>query len=251
MRPSISLLSSLAVLALAVACGSGGTSAHDADAPTADEALVADGASEEDASANQAQVPLTDAEFELLKNPNDPALNMKAPAVFKVLFKTTRGDFVIESHRDWAPNGADRFYNLSRSGFFDGIKIFRVVKGFMAQFGIHGDPAVAKAWMTANIQDDPKNKSNKRGFVTYGTTGAPHSRVTQLFINYGDNGFLDPQGFVPFGEVVQGMDVVDSLFAEYGERTTKTQGSIIQQGNAFLDQNFPKLDSIVTARVVD
>lgn len=245
MRPSTSFCCSLAVLALAVACGSGsdGTSADGTDASKADSAT------ETDASAGSAHVALTDAEFELLKSPSDPALNAEAPAVFKVRFKTTRGDVVIEAHRDWAPNGADRFYNLSKSGYFDGIKFFRVVKGFMAQFGIHGEPSVAKAWMNENIQDDPQNKSNKRGFVTYGTTGSPHSRATQMFINYGDNSFLDPTGFVPFGKVVQGMDVVDSLFAEYGEQTTSKQGSIMQEGNAFLDQNYPKLDSIVTARV--
>ena len=245
MRPSQSFYASLAVLALTVACGSGsnGTAAEGGDASEAD------GATEADAAAGAAHVALTDAEFELLKSPSDPALNQSAPAVFKVRFKTTQGDVVIESHRDWAPNGADRFYNLSKSGYFDGIKFFRVVKGFMAQFGIHGDPSVAKAWMNETIQDDPRGQSNKRGFVTYGTTGAPNSRATQMFINYGDNGFLDPQGFVPFGKVVEGMDVVGSLFSEYGEQTTSKQGSIMQEGNAFLDENYPKLDAIVTARV--
>ena len=189
---------------------------------------------------------------ELLTSPRDPAMNETAPAVFKALFKTTKGEFVIETHREWAPNGADRFYNLVKSGYFDEVKFFRVVSGFMAQFGIHGDPDVSKWWSNATIQDDPVVKSNTRGYVTFAKTGMPHSRSTQLFINYVNrNANLDSQGFAPFGQVVSGMDTVDALFAEYGERTTSQQSAIYKQGNAFLDLNYPKLDSIITARLVD
>ncbi|MFT7464814.1 MAG: peptidyl-prolyl cis-trans isomerase A (cyclophilin A) [Pseudohongiellaceae bacterium] len=249
MRHSQSLLCSLAVVSLLLtACSK--TTEEDAKGSLGGAESATD-----DTAVLTAALAEADPEFvldiELLKRPKDPAMNEQAPATFKVLFVTTKGDFVIEAHRDWAPNGADRFYNLSKSGFFDGIKLFRVVKGFMAQFGIHGDPAISKFWMNANIQDDPVTQKNTRGFITFANTGSPNSRATQLFINYGDNSRLDRQAFAPFGKVSLGMDVVDSLFAEYGERTTRTQGSIYQQGNAFLEANFPKLDWIVTARVIN
>src|SRR5262249_21770929 len=128
-----------------------------------------------------------------------------APALFKVKVTTTKGPFTIEVHRDWAPNGADRFYNHVNVGYFADLAFFRVIKGFMVQFGIHGDPAVAKAWRDANIVDDAKGKqSNKRGMVTFATAG-PNTRTTQIFINYADNGNLDAMGFTPFGKVVDGM----------------------------------------------
>jgi peptidyl-prolyl cis-trans isomerase A (cyclophilin A) len=172
----------------------------------------------------------------------------KAPNTFKAKFTTTKGDFVVEVHRDWAPNGADRFYNLVKSGYFDNTRFFRNVDGFMVQFGISGDPAVNAKWQSSNITDDPVNQSNKRGFVTFAQTSLPNSRSTQVFINYGDNSRLDGMRFAPFGQVVQGMDVVDSTFKGYGERPV--QPLIQSQGNAYLDTSFPQLDAIKHAAIV-
>ncbi len=183
---------------------------------------------------------------------NPAALVDKAPATFKVRFETTQGNFVLEVNRAWAPLGADRFYNLVKNGFYDGVKFFRVVREprpFMVQFGIHGDPEISKAWMNARIKDDPVMESNKKGTITYAMAG-PHTRTTQVFINYADNSFLDSQGFSPFGRVVEGMDVVEKLYTGYGEQTTSLQGQIYSQGNAFLDQKFPKLDGIRKAALV-
>jgi len=185
----------------------------------------------------------------------DPSkASAKAPAVFKAKFTSTKGDFVIEVHRDWAPNGADRFYNLVTMGFFDDTRFFRAIVGFMVQFGISGDPAVASKWSNANIQDDPVKQSNKKGFVTYAQTGAPNSRSTQVFINYGENANLDGQRFAPFGQVVSGMDIVDSLYKGYGEGAPQgrgpSQGLVQSQGNAYLDAKFPKLDGVKQAVIV-
>jgi peptidyl-prolyl cis-trans isomerase A (cyclophilin A) len=179
------------------------------------------------------------------------ALTAKAPALFKAKFDTSKGIFVVEVHRDWAPLGADRFYNMVTNGFFSGVRFFRVIPNFMAQFGINGNPAVTAAWNKLDLKDDPPAKqSNQRGFVTYGTTGRPDSRGTQIFINYKDNSFLDAQGFIPFGQVVEGMDVVDMLNAEYGSNPQNAQGRISAEGNKFLLAQFPKLDFIKTATVV-
>jgi len=185
----------------------------------------------------------------------DPSkANAKAPAVFQAQFTTTKGDFVVEVHRDWAPNGADRFYNLVKSGFFDDTRFFRAIDGFMVQFGISGDPAVASKWQSANIQDDAVKQSNKPGFVTFAQTGAPNSRSTQVFVNYGDNARLDATRFAPFGQVTKGMDIVNSLFKGYGEGAPggrgPDQGKIQAQGNAYLDAQFPKLDAIKNAVIV-
>jgi peptidyl-prolyl cis-trans isomerase A (cyclophilin A) len=171
----------------------------------------------------------------------------KAPDVFKAKFTTTKGDFIVEVHRDWAPHGADRFYNLVRMGFFDDVRFFRNVAGFMVQFGLSGDPAVNRKWLSANIPDDPVKQSNKRGFVTFAQTGAPNSRATQVFVNFGDNSRLD-NNFAPFGQVTLGMDVVDALFKGYGE--SPDQGAIQMQGNAYLDGHFPKLDGVKHAEIV-
>src|SRR5262249_55976969 len=144
--------------------------------------------------------------------------------VYKVKMTTTKGAFTIEVHRDWAPNGADRFYNLVKLGYFNDVAFFRVIKGFMVQFGIHGDPAVAKQWRDARIDDDPSGKqSNKRGMVTFATAG-PNTRTTQLFINYADNGNLDSMGFAPIGKVTDGMKVVDDLEGMYGEGAPQGRG---------------------------
>ena len=179
----------------------------------------------------------------------DPAsLNQKAPDSYKAKFTTTKGDFVIEVTRAWAPIGADRFYNLVKNGFFTDVEFFRVVPDFVVQFGINGNPKIAAAWSNANLTDDPVVQSNQRGYITYAKTGAPNSRSTQVFINLNDrNAGLDGQGFAPFGKVVEGMDVVDKLYSGYGEQVTNLQDQIAQQGNAFLKKSFPELDSIKTA----
>src|ERR1700730_17786505 len=140
----------------------------------------------------------------------------KAPDTFKVKLTTTKGDFVIEVHRDWSPNGADRFYNLVKMGFYDDTRFFRAVDGFMIQWGISGDPMVSAKWQEQGIPDDPVKQSNKRAFVTFAQRGTPNTRSTQVFINYGDNSRLD-NSFAPFGQVVQGMEVVDSFYKGYGE----------------------------------
>jgi peptidyl-prolyl cis-trans isomerase A (cyclophilin A) len=184
----------------------------------------------------------------------EPAkLNAQAPPVYAVKFTTSKGEFVVEVHRDWAPNGADRFYNLVRAGFFDKVKFFRAISGFMVQFGISGDPAVSRAWQDAVIADDPVKQTNGRGQVTFATAG-PNTRTTQIFINLVDNKRLDPRGFSPFGKVVAGMDVVDRLHTGYGEGAPKGQGPdqtrIEGEGNAYLEKQFPLLDAVVTARLV-
>lgn len=171
-----------------------------------------------------------------------------APASFRALFTTSAGDFTVESRRQLAPIGVDRFYNLVRNGYFDGIRFFRVVPDFIVQFGIHGDPSVSAVWRQQNMADDPVVQGNRRGFLTYATAG-PNTRTTQLFLNFSDNGFLDGQGFAAFGEVVEGMAVVDSINAQYGE--APNQNLIQQQGNAYLESEFPELDFIIRARVVE
>jgi peptidyl-prolyl cis-trans isomerase A (cyclophilin A) len=180
----------------------------------------------------------------------DPStLNQKAPATFKAKFTTTQGVFVVEVTRAWAPLGADRFYNLVKNGFFANVEFFRVVPGFVVQFGINGNPKIAQAWSNATIPDEPVLQSNKPGYITY-AKGGPNSRTTQVFINFGDNSALDAQGFPPFGQVVEGMDVVHRLYGGYGEQVTNLQGEIAEQGNAFLKARFPNLDSIKTAVIV-
>ena len=179
---------------------------------------------------------------------NPKSLNAKAPDTFDVKFTTTKGVIVIRVTRGWAPRGADRFYNLVRGGFFTNCAFFRVIPGFMAQFGLNANPAVSKAWEDARIIDDPVIESNKRGRITYAAQSAPNTRTTQLFINFGDNAGLDTQRFAPFGEVVDGMSVVDQINAQYKEQPD--QGSITAQGNAYLDRNFPKLDKILSATIV-
>jgi peptidyl-prolyl cis-trans isomerase A (cyclophilin A) len=185
--------------------------------------------------------------------PGAPAPSSEqAPATFKVKFDTSKGAIEIEVTRAWAPNGADRFYNLVKSGYFDGVRFFRVLPGFMAQFGINGDPALSAAWRQARIADDPVTHSNKRGMVTFATAG-PNTRTTQVFINFGDNASLDSQGFAPFGQVIVGMDVVDRLYAGYGEGAPRgagpDQARAQLEGNAYLTRSFPNLDYIKTATI--
>lgn len=186
----------------------------------------------------------------------NPALaSEKAPEKFKAKFTTTKGDFVIEVKREWAPNGADRFYNLVKIGFLDDAAFFRNIQGFMVQFGINGDPSVSAKWRNANIQDDPVVGSNLPGYVTFAQTQLPHSRSTQFFINFGDNSRLDGMRFAPFGQVVEGMNVVQSLYSGYGEGAPGGRGprqDLVQsQGNSYLKQNFPLLDYIKTATIVN
>lgn len=183
----------------------------------------------------------------------DPALlhpetlHAKAPEKFDVKFETTRGDFVVQVDRAWAPLGADRFYNLVKHGYFTSAAFFRVVPGFIVQFGLSADPAVNRAWRNANIKDDSVTQSNKRGTITFATAG-PNTRTTQLFINFANNGGLDRQGFAPFGSVVSGMDVVDKIYSGYGEQPD--QGAITSQGAAYLQKSFPNLDTIKSATIV-
>jgi peptidyl-prolyl cis-trans isomerase A (cyclophilin A) len=183
---------------------------------------------------------------------NPAALKETAPATYKVRFETSKGAFVIDVNREWAPNGADRFYNLVKNGFYDGVRFFRVLDGFMAQFGINGDPGISAKWREARIPDDPVRQSNKRGFITYAMAG-PNTRTSQVFINYGDNSSLDRQGFSPFGQVSSGMNVVDALHNGYGEGAPRgqgpDQGRVQMEGNAYLAKNFPRLDFVKKATI--
>jgi peptidyl-prolyl cis-trans isomerase A (cyclophilin A) len=184
---------------------------------------------------------------------NPSALRETAPATYKARFDTSKGAFVVQVHRDWAPNGADRFYNLVKNGFYDGARFFRVIEGFMVQFGINGDPNVSAQWRGARIQDDPVRQSNRRGFITYAMAG-PNTRTSQVFINFGDNSALDRQGFSPFGQVVGGgMKVVDSLYNGYGEGAPSgrgpDQGQVQTEGNAYLAKSFPRLDFVKKATI--
>jgi peptidyl-prolyl cis-trans isomerase A (cyclophilin A) len=185
-----------------------------------------------------------------------PAPAPEAPPAlenFRVKFETTKGDFVVEVHPDWAPRGAARFKELVAMGYYDKCKFFRAIDGFMVQFGINGDPKLNATWKENRIQDDPVRSSNIRGRITFATAG-PNTRTTQLFINYGDNATLDGMGFAPFGEVVEGMDVVDSLYKGYGEGAPRgrgpDQGQLQAEGNAYLEAKFPKLDGIVKATLL-
>ena len=192
-----------------------------------------------------------DPKIEKLKNP--AAFTEKAPANYKVKMDTSKGVFTITVHRDWAPIGADRFYNLVKAGFYDEVRFFRVLPDFMAQFGIHGRPSVMEAWRPARLKDDPVKQSNLRGYVTF-ATGGPNTRTTQLFINFKDNAPLDRQGFAPIGEVTDGMTIVDSLYSGYGEGAPRgkgpDQGAMNMEGNAYLAKSFPKLDYIKSATIV-
>lgn len=186
-----------------------------------------------------------------LKNP--AVLKDTAPATYKVAFDTSAGAFVVEVHRIWAPNGADRFYNLVKNGFYDNCRFFRVIPNFMVQFGINGDPAVSAVWRNARIPVDPVKETNKRGSITYAMGGTPDTRTTQVFINFQNNARLDGQGFAPFGEVVSGMAVVDKLYSGYGEGAPSgkgpDQGRTQMEGNAYLTKEFARLDYIKTATI--
>jgi peptidyl-prolyl cis-trans isomerase A (cyclophilin A) len=179
----------------------------------------------------------------------------QAPEVFFADFTTTRGDFVVEAHRSWAPHGADRFYNLVKLGFYDDTRFFRAIPDFMVQFGISGDPQVTAKWRDESIPDDAVSQSNLRGFVSFAQTGRPNSRTTQVFICYENHARLDASGFAPFAKIVRGMDVVDALYKGYGEGPPNgvgpNQERIESDGNVYLDQEFPKLDRILVTRIVE
>lgn len=181
-------------------------------------------------------------------------LTEKAPDTFDVRFTTSKGDFLVRVTRAWSPNGADRFYNLVKNGFFDGCFFFRVIPGFVAQVGINSYPEVASAWARATIPDDPVTQSNLRGYVTY-AMGGPNTRTTQIFFNYGDNSRLDSLNFPPFGQVVEGMEVVEQLYGGYGDSVSRRgngpeQDRIQKEGAAFLEKEFPNLDKIISAKIV-
>jgi peptidyl-prolyl cis-trans isomerase A (cyclophilin A) len=183
---------------------------------------------------------------------NPASLTEQAPATYKVKFDTTKGAFVVQVTRAWAPIGADRFYNLVKNGFYDNVRFFRVISGFMVQFGINGDPGVMAKWRDAPMKDDPVTQSNKRGYITFATAG-PNTRTSQVFINFNNNTQLDTMGFAPFGRVISGMDVVDKLNAEYGEGAPGGRGPdqsrMQSEGNAYLAKDFPRLDSVKKATI--
>ena len=178
----------------------------------------------------------------------------QAPDLYRVKMETTAGNFVIEVHREWAPRGADRFYNLVKIGYYSDVAFFRVLTGFMAQAGFHGNPAVSKVWLNSRIKDDPVTQSNTAGMVTF-AMGGPDTRSTQIFVNYGDNSYLDASGFSPFGKVVEGFEAVQELYSGYGEGAPNGkgpgQGKIYRQGNSYLKAEFPELDYITKAAVID
>lgn len=186
----------------------------------------------------------------------DPSLaTERAPDAYRVKLETTKGDVIILVNRSWAPNGADRFYNLVKIGYYDEIAFYRVIRGFMAQCGFNGDPAVSAAWSRAKISDEPILQANTRGMVTF-AMGGPNTRTTQFFINYVDNSYLEKHGsFAPFGKVISGMDVVDSLFSGYGEGAPRgrgpSQARVMREGNSYLKQSYPSLDYIERATIVE
>ena len=204
-----------------------------------------DSANAADAAADAAKVK------SVLMNKDSPEMKKQAPEKYKARFETGKGAFVIEVERKLSPRGADRFYNLVNNGYYDGVKFFRVSPGFVVQWGMHGDPAINAIWSEARIMDDPVATSNVKGSITFAKPQAPNARSTQVFINFKDNSFLDKMGFPPFGHVVEGMEVVEALNGEYGEAPTPKQGEIAARGNAFLNEAFPNLDTILSAKIVD
>ena len=204
------------------------------------------------ASSKPAPPPPTEPppnfEHPALKQP--PLANVKAPAVFAAQFETTKGPFQMTCTRAWAPHGVDRIYNLVKIGFFKDIGLFRIMPGFVAQFGIHGDPAVAKEWRNANLPIDPVKESNTKGIVSFAMAGQPTTRSTQLFINLGDNARLDGMGFAPICVVDKGMSVVESFHDGYGAKPSSDQARIQREGNAFLRSTYPLLDYITSAAII-
>ncbi len=191
---------------------------------------------------------------EALRNPETAFWKKKAPAVFRVRFLTSAGSFVVEARRAWAPLGVDRFYNLVRAGFFDDSRFYRVRAGFIAQFGIAGDPAVARTWRDRTIADDPVAGTNTKGHLAFAMTGKD-TRTTQIYISLADNSRLDKDGFAAFAEVVDGIEVVDRIYCGYGEESGGgmrggKQAKLFEDGNAHLDREYPRLDRLIRARVI-
>lgn len=264
---SLSYLLALALLGALPACNQGDTQSGAQGGGTAQTSAQADQseAADQEHPADEhggsghgeameqtaAEEAVTEESGNPLMKPNSKELNMQAPATFKAKFETSKGSFVISVTRDWAPIGADRFFNLVRNGFYDDQRFFRVVPGFVVQWGIHGDPQISRFWDDATIKDDPVKASNKRGFITYAKTGMPNSRSTQLFINFGDNARLDTMGFAPFGQVTEGMEIVEKLYSGYQEQPTSLQGEMVAKGNAFLAEKFPNLDYIKKASIIE
>lgn len=192
---------------------------------------------------------------ELLLDPEDQAWQEKAPKEFKVRISSTKGNFVVKITTAWAPTGATRFYHLVKNDFFDDSRFFRVKEEFIAQFGIPGNPQITEKWVDRELKDDPVKQSNLRGFLAYAMTG-PDTRTTQIYINLKDNSRLDAGGFAPFGEVIEGMEIVDALYSEYDEsagggmRLGKQQ-KMLTLGNTHLDANFPKLDKLIKAEILE
>jgi homoserine O-acetyltransferase len=191
----------------------------------------------------------------LLLNPDAPEMNRRAPDLFNVRFETSKGVILIEVHRNWSPHGVDRFYNLVSAGYYDGVRFSRIRKGTWAQFGINGDPKVSNTWRTRTIPDDPRKEANVRGTLAY-AFAVPNGRTTQIFINLQDNRAThDREPFVPFGKIIEGMDVADALYADYGESAGGgirggKQGPLFEGGNVYLEREFPRLDYIIRATVV-
>ena len=196
----------------------------------------------------------SDARPRFKSTPDSPEMNVKAPDVFKARFSTSKGDFVIRVTRTWAPLGADRFFSLVKNGFYTDCRFFRVLPGFVSQFGIHGDPEISAPWKGASIEDDPVLQSNTRGRISFATRG-PNTRTTQLFINFKDNSYLDAMGFTPIGEVVEGMEVVDRLHSDYGEGAPMgkgpSQAKIQLEGNKYLEAEFKDLDFIWSSKILE
>lgn len=259
-----------AAAALLLGCGAGEASGRGearteggADAELTEDAAGAETGDRPDPAAPGGEGPagpgsegadtVPDGEAGPLHRPGSEATSARAPEVYRVVFATTEGDFTVRVRREWAPRGADRFYNLARHGFYDGARFFRVVDGFVAQFGLSGEPRLDSLWRRHAIPDDPVRASNGRGTIAFASSGED-TRTTQLFVNLRDNSRLDALGFAPIGRVVEGMDVVDQLYAGYGEGAPRgagpSQERIVREGNAYLEEEFPKLDYVEGTEVL-
>ena len=253
-------LNLILILALSVVLGACGGNKAPADAAKAEKSVEtkneapskAEGAKTEKAPAAAEPAKPADGPHPGLMDPSQAKLS--APPKFKAKFETTKGDFVVEVTKEWAPKGADRFFSLVTIGYYTDIPMFRVIEGFMVQFGIHGDPKMNKVWRNASIPDDKVSQSNTPGMITFATRG-PNTRTTQLFINYGQNARLDGMGFAPFGKVVEGMDVVNKVYSGYGEGAPRgrgpNQGRMQSEGNTYLKAEFPEMDYIKSISIVN
>ena len=245
----LNLITVMTLTSLLLACG-GNTAPANAD-KTAQPAAAAEKPAEKSAATPAEPANPAAGPHPGLLDPSQAKLS--APPKFKAKFETTKGDFVVEVTKAWAPKGADRFFSLVTIGYYKDIPMFRVIEGFMVQFGIHGDPKMNKIWKNASILDDKVSQSNTPGMLTFATRG-PNTRTTQLFINYGQNARLDGMGFAPFGKVVEGMDIVNSVYSEYGEGAPRGRGPsqprMQGEGNTYLKAEFPEMDYIKSISIV-